>query len=144
MTAYPHCMGEFIRYQSAVPNRRGRFPGVFAMANGLRDEGLLGEADKQWLQIANADASAIYADPTTVEADCYNSALNPGARSWFKAESTQLLDMTAAYLDLLDRHNVPWVALRTRNPGRLVYEDAVQVVAVPHTYPDHWPFKPVR
>ena len=28
MSAYSHCMGEFIRYQSAVPNRRGRFPGV--------------------------------------------------------------------------------------------------------------------
>lgn len=114
------------------------------MANGLRDEGLLGESDKQWLQIANANASAIYANPTTVEANCYSAELNPGARSWFKAESTQLLDMTAAYLDLLDRHDVPWMALRTRNPGRLVYEDAVQVVAVPHTYPDHWPFQPVR
>jgi hypothetical protein len=137
-------MGEFIRYQSAVPNRRGRFPGVFAMANGLRDAGLLSEEDKQWLKIANATATATYADPTTVVADCYNSELNPGARSWFKAESMQLLDMTAAYLDLLDRHDVPWMALHTRNPGRLVYEDAVQVVAVPHTYPDHWPLQPVR
>lgn len=143
MSAYPHCMGEF-RYQSAVPNRRGRFPGVFAMANGLRGEGLLGETDKHWLQNANANASAAYTDPTTVVADCYNSELNPGARSWFKAESTQLLDMTVAYLDLLDRHDIAWMALRTRNPGRLVYEDAVQVVAVPHTYPDHWPFQPVR
>jgi hypothetical protein len=136
-------MGEFIRYQSAVPNRRGRFPGVFAMANGLRDAGLLSEEDKQWLKIANATATATYADPTTVVPDCYNSELNPGARSWFKAESMQLLDMTAAYLDLLDRHDVPWMALHTRNPGRLVYEDAVQVVAVPHTYPDHWPLQPV-
>lgn len=144
MIAYPHCMGEFIRYQSAVPNRRGRFPGVFAMANGLRNEGLLSEADKQWLQVANENANVAYTDPTTVVAGCYNSELNPGARSWFKAESTQLLDMAAAYLDLLDRHNIPWIALRTRNPGRRVYEDEVQVVAVPHTYPDHWPFPPVR
>jgi hypothetical protein len=136
-------MGEFIRYQSAVPNRRGRFPGVFAMANGLRNEGLLSEADKQWLQIANSNANAAYTDPTTVVADCYHLHLNPGARSWFKAESTQLLDMTAAYLDLLDRHNIRWMALRTHNPGQLVYEDEVQVVAVPHTYPDHWPFQPV-
>ncbi|WP_026005582.1 hypothetical protein [Arthrobacter sp. M2012083] len=137
-------MGDFIRYQSAVPNRRGRFPGVFAMANGLRDEGLLREEEKQWLHVANAHASAAYADPTTVVADCYDLELNPGARSWFKAESTPLLEMTAAYLDLLDRHSIPWMTLRTRNPGRLVYEDAVQVVAVPHTYPDHWPFRPAR
>ncbi|WP_373992761.1 hypothetical protein [Arthrobacter sp. E44] len=137
-------MGEFIRYQSAVPNRRGRFPGVFAMANGLGNEGLLNEADRQWLRIANANASATHVDPTTVAADCYNSELNPGARSWFKAESTQLLNMTTTYLDLLDRYDIPWTALRTRNPGRIVYEDEVQVVAVPHTYETHWPFRPRR
>ncbi|VXB52102.1 hypothetical protein ARTHRO8AJ_290009 [Arthrobacter sp. 8AJ] len=61
-----------------------------------------------------------------------------------KGSSTTLLDMTAAYLDLLDRNNIPWMVLRTRNPGRLVYEDEVQVVAVPYTYPDHWPFQPAR
>lgn len=137
-------MGEFIRYQSAVPNRRGRFPGVFAMANGLRDAGVLSKADKQWLQVANAYATAAYQDPTTVVADCYDSDLNPGARSWFKIESQRLLDMTAAYLELLDRHSIPWTELRTRNPGRLVYEDALQVVAVPHVYPDHWPFQTAR
>lgn len=137
-------MHEFIRYQSAVPNGRGRFPGVFAMANGLRNEGLLSEADKRWLEAANASANATYTDPTTVVADCYNSELNPGARSWFKAESSHLLDVTTEYLNLLDRYGVPWMAPSTRNPGRLVYEDAVQVVAVPHTYPEHWPFRPAR
>jgi hypothetical protein len=94
--------------------------------------------------VANASANATYTDPTTVAADCYNSALNPGARSWFKAVSSQLLEMTAEYLNLLRRYGVPWMALRTRNPGRLVYADEVQVVAVPHTYPEHWPFQPVR
>jgi hypothetical protein len=137
-------MGEFIRFQSAVPNQRGRFPGVFAMANGLRNDGLLSEVDERWLEAANAHATSVYMDPTTVAADCYCPVLNPGARSWFKAESSQLLDMTAEYLDLLDRHDVPWMALRTRNPGRIVYEDAVQVVAVPHTYPEHWPFQFAR
>ncbi len=114
------------------------------MANGIRDAGLLGETDLQWLQVANAHATAAYRDPTTVVADCYDSELNPGARSWFKVESKALLDMTAAYLELLDRHKIPWMELRTRNPGRLVYEDAVQVVAVPHAYPDHWPFQTAR
>ncbi|MFF2346994.1 hypothetical protein [Pseudarthrobacter sp. NPDC058119] len=110
-------MGEFIRYQSAVPNRRGRCPGVFAMANGLGTEGLLNEADRQWLRIGNANASANYVDPTTAAADC---------------------------LDLLDRNDIPWTALRTRNPGRIVYEDEVQVVAVPYTHETHWPFRPRR
>ncbi len=110
------------------------------MANGLRDAGLLSEADRQWLQVANASASATYQDPAKVVADCFQPELNPGARSWFKVEATHLLDMTAAYLELLSRYNVPWTALRTYTPGRIVYEDTVQVVAVPHIYPDHWPF----
>ena len=114
------------------------------MANGLRDEGLLNEADKRWLEIANAPATASYADPTTVAGECCNSEVNPGARSWFRAESSQLLDMTTGYLHLLDRYGVPWVALCTRSPGRLVYEDAVHVVAVPHSYLEHWPFQPAR
>ena len=135
-------MIDFIRYQSAVPNRRGSFPGVFALANGLRDEGVLTEVDAYWLRAANDHANAAYVDPTSVDPDCYNRATNPGARSWFKSNATTLLDMTAEYLGLLDRYHVPWVELRTRTPGRLVYEDAVQIVAVPHTYIEHWPFHP--
>ncbi len=114
------------------------------MANGLRNEGLLSEADRRWLEIANATATESYTDPTIVVADCYDSELNPGARSWCKVESSQLLDMTTEYLHLLDRYGVPWMALRTRSPGRFVYEDAVQVVADPHTFPEDWPFRPAR
>lgn len=111
------------------------------MANGLRDGGLLSDADSEWLKGANIKATATYPDPTTVTADCYDPELNPGARSWFRAESLQLLEMTAEYLNLLDRNGVSWMVLRTRNPGRIVYEDAVQVVAVPQTYEEHWPFR---
>ncbi len=43
-------------------------------------------------------------------------------------------------LELLDRYDVRWVELRTNTPGRITYEDDVQVVAVPFSYPDDWPF----
>jgi len=33
---------------------------------------------------------------------------------------------------------VPWTELRTRTPGRITYEDDVQVVAVPYTYDADW------
>lgn len=58
--------------------------------------------------------------------------LNPGAKAWFRASATDLLGFTAGYLHLLDRYGVPWVELRTSSPGRIVCEDGVQVVAVPH------------
>jgi hypothetical protein len=131
---------QFVRYQSAVPNRHGRFPGVFALANGLRDDAVLSPEDHAWLLEANRNATAAYVDPTTVDSTCYDTTLNPGARSWFAADALKLLEMTAPYLDLLDRYSVPWVQLTTRSPGRIVYRDATQIVAVPYRHPEDWPF----
>lgn len=132
-------MSEYIRFQSAVPNRHGRYPGVFAMANGLARSGLLGPADGERLRAANAWMEIAYPDPTTITPDCYDPHANPGARAWFKGAASDLLEATRGYLSLLDRSGVGWVELRTAHPGRIVHEDAVQVVAVPYTYPDDWP-----
>ncbi|WP_245851165.1 hypothetical protein [Brachybacterium vulturis] len=134
----------FIRLQSAVPNRRGVFPGVFAMANGLRDAGLLSPTDEEQVRRWNAHGERTYTDPSTVLADCYDPAVNPGARSWFRDDATELLQMALRYTELLDRCEVPWTQLRTARPGRIVYEDPVQVVAVPFTYDEHWPLTPPR
>ncbi len=133
-------MPEYIRFQSAVPNRHGRYPGVFAMANGLARTGLLGPADGEWLRAANAYMNAAYPDPTGSTPDCYDPQTNPGARAWFKGDASSLLEATRGYLRLLDRSGVGWVELRTARPGRIVHEDAVQIVAVPYLYPDDWPF----
>jgi hypothetical protein len=132
-------MPEYVRFQSAAPNRHGTFPGVFALANGLRDEGRLSEEEMAWIAASNAHMNAAYADPSTVVADCYDRTLNPRARAWFRVDAVDLLGITREYLDLLDRHDVPWHELRTRTPGRIVYADDVQVVAVPHTH-EEWPF----
>jgi len=131
---------EYVRFQSAVPNRRGTFPGVFALANGLRLSGTLSAEEGEWMDAANARASEAYADPRTIDPDCYDRVRNPGARAWFLASATDLLAFTADYLALLDRHEVPWQELRTRTPGRIVYADEVQIVATPHTI-DDWPFR---
>lgn len=113
---------------------------MFALANGLMSEGMLSAADASWLRRSNELANAAYADPTTVAPDCYDAATNPGAASWFKASATELLELAHSYLDLLNRHQVRWVELRTSAPGHIVYEDHVQVVAVPFSYPGDWPF----
>ena len=128
------------RFESAVPNRRGVHPGVFALANGLAAAGALSVADRDWWKDANLRANHAYVDPTTVRSDCYDPVINPGARAWFKEPADDLIEFTGAYLRLLDRHDVPWVDLRTSYPGRVTYEDDVQLVAVPLRYPEDWPF----
>lgn len=135
-------MTHFVRFQSAVPNRRGRFPGVFALANGLRDTGRLTDTDRRWLAAANERAEGMYVDPSTVEPGCFDDIRHPGARSWFRTGAADLLTMSAEHLDLLDRYGVGWVELRTDHPGRTTYEDDVQIVAVPPAYPADWPFAP--
>lgn len=129
----------FRRFQSAVPNRRGSFPGIFAMANGLLRAGMLAEADSDWVRRENARGEHAYTDPSTVVPGCYDPVRNPGARSWFKDDAHELLAMAREYAVLLDRYDVAWVELRTAHPGRIVYEDEVQVVAVPFTHEEHWP-----
>lgn len=128
----------FIRYQSAMPNRHGRFPGIFALVNGLLNGDSLTSDTAAWVRKTNTWFTMAYTDPSTVIPDCYNPAVNPGAQSWFRAEAAELLARSANYLDLLDRHEIPWVELRTKSPGRIVYEDKVQVVAVPLTHEEGW------
>ncbi|WP_353648352.1 hypothetical protein ABLG96_16120 [Nakamurella sp. A5-74] len=132
---------EFTRFQSAVPNRLGTFPGVFALVNGLGREGSLDTADEAWRRRMNDGITALYLDPTTVDPTCYDRQINPGARAWFRCTATHLLDLTAEYLTVLDRYSVPWVELSTRSPGTVVYADDVQVVAVPYRHPDDWPLR---
>lgn len=124
-----------------MPNRRGVHPGVFALANGLAAAGNLSAADLDWWRDANIRATHAYVDPTTVRSDCYDPVINPGARSWFKESASVLIEFAGAYLGLLDRHDVPWVELRTSHPGRATYEDDVQLVAVPFRYPEDWPVR---
>ncbi len=133
-------MTVLIRFQSAVPNRRGTFPGVFALANGLAHAGRLTDQDARWWRAANDRAAAAYVDPESVAPGCYDPVGNPGARAWFRSDATGLLAMTREYLGLLDRYGVGWTELRTATPGRIVYQDGVQVVAVPPTFRDDWPF----
>lgn len=52
-------MSPFVRFQSAVPNRHGRFPGVFALTNGLGRGGVLSPQDHNWWVAENARADAL-------------------------------------------------------------------------------------
>lgn len=105
------------------------------MANGLAAEGTLSAGDLAWHRIANNKANALYPDPTVKSLDCYASH---GASAWFKASATLLLEMCQGYLALLDKYEVPWIVLRSSQPGIINHEDHVQVVVQPFEYPGHW------
>ncbi|MGI5504023.1 hypothetical protein [Lentzea sp. CA-135723] len=128
-------MGDFrfARYQAAEPNARGRFPGVFGLVNGLRRRGELTAAQEEFVRVNNAWYNAAYTDPSTVDPAVYDRAVNPDARAWFKTEATHLVVRLPGYLAILDAHGVRWERLESDDPGRIVYEDADQVVVVPRS-----------
>lgn len=78
----------YLRFQSAVPNRRGTFPGVFALVNGLGRADRLTPPEGAWWRAANRALSELYPDPAVADPTCYDPALNPGARAWFTSPAS--------------------------------------------------------
>ncbi|WP_433710826.1 hypothetical protein ACQP2U_31885 [Nocardia sp. CA-084685] len=71
-------------------------------------------------------------DPSEVDPGVYNRAVHPGAASWFKAAAVGMIERVEGYLAILDAHGVRWVRLDSDAPGKILYEDSNQVVAVQH------------
>ncbi|MBE7187993.1 hypothetical protein [Jatrophihabitans endophyticus] len=124
-------MPAYVRYQAAVPNRRGTHPGVFALCNGLARAGALSADDHRWWRASNDAFERAYRDPATVDPAVFDRARHPVVSCWFKATATHLLGRVDGYLDLLDRYGVGWECVRSCDPGRVLYEDDVQVVVEP-------------
>ncbi|MFG2293930.1 hypothetical protein [Streptomyces sp. NPDC048603] len=126
-------MPTYVRFQGTVRSPRGHFPGVFALANGLAREGRLTEEQHRFWRAANDWYDAAYPDPSDHDPAVYDPAVNPGAVAWFKDTAGHLIERVAGYLELLNLHDVPWERVESADPGRIVYEDEVQVVAVPRS-----------
>lgn len=121
----------YIRYQSPEVNERGICPGIFALANRLGRDGSLTEQDHDWWLTANRWCDEIYPDPSTTDWTVYDRTINPGAQAWFKCSADHLLQKADEYLLLLARYDVDCHRVVSDNPGRLIYEDQVQVVVSP-------------
>ncbi|MFE9461982.1 hypothetical protein [Streptomyces californicus] len=123
----------YVRFQSPDRSPRGHFPGIFALANGLARDGRLTEEQHRFWRAANDWYDAAYTDPSRVDPSVYDPEVNPGAVAWFKVSAAHLLDRVPGYLALLAAHGVAYERLESADPGRVVYEDEVQIVVVPHS-----------
>lgn len=121
----------FVRFRSATANARGVRVGVFALANGLARAGRLNVDEYGLWRRSNDWFEAAYAEPTRADPAVYDRAVHPGAVAWFKLSAVELIDRTALYTELLDAHQVAWERVETADPGRIVHEDDVHVIAVP-------------
>ncbi|WP_326811335.1 hypothetical protein OIE62_18870 [Streptomyces scopuliridis] len=124
--------GQYVRFQSPHRNSRGQFTGVFGLVNNLAREGRLSEEQESFRRSNNGWYDAAYTDPTTVDPTVYDDEINPGAAAWFKPSAAHLLARVPGYLEILAAHRIECLVLRSADPGRVIYEDDVQVVVVPY------------
>ncbi|WP_336048366.1 hypothetical protein [Streptomyces sp. CA2R101] len=121
----------YVRFQGTRRNRRGCFPGVFGLANALAREGKLSDEQYRFWRAGNDWYDAHFTNPSDIDPTVYDRDLNPGAVAWFKAHAVHLIERVDGYLELLAAHHVPCERIESTDPGRIVYEDDEQVVAVP-------------
>jgi hypothetical protein len=125
----------YVRFESAVPNGRGGYTGVFGLANGLARSGRLSAADRAWWRAANDWYDAAYRDPALVDPTLFDRTRHPGLTCWFLDSAEHLLGRLPGYLDLLDRHGIGWRERRSADPGVVRYRDDVQIAVTPYSLP---------
>ncbi|MGW6730925.1 hypothetical protein ACWF9G_33940 [Nocardia sp. NPDC055029] len=121
----------YVRFQSAQPNPHGRFPGVFALVNGLSSEGRLTVEQERFRRSGNDWFADHLVNPYEVDRRVYDRDRHPGAAAWFKSTALPMIDRVSGYLDILDTHGIAWERLDSDTPGIILYEDPQQIVAMP-------------
>lgn len=123
----------YVRFQSPHPGKRGVHTGVFGLTNLLGRSGRLTvEQHRAWRK-GNEWYDAAYPDPSDTDPSVYDETVNPQATAWFKISATHLLDRVPEYLEILRAHGVECERVESDDPGRIIYEDDVQIVVVPRT-----------
>ena len=109
-------MATYVRYQSPVPDRRGRRIGIFGEHAGNR--GWLTAEEEQFRRTTNAWYDATYVNPSSVDPAIYED--NPYAAAWFIPTAQYLLEPIPAYLKILAAHNLPCERYTSTSPGRVI------------------------
>ncbi|WP_164479120.1 hypothetical protein [Nakamurella antarctica] len=121
----------YIRFESPTANSHGAHIGIFALTNGLARSGRLSANEWSWWRSNNDWFNAAYPDAATVDPTLFDRTKNPIVTCWFKDTATHLLDQIDGYLQLHQRHEISCIRRQAPNPGRVLYDDDVQVVVAP-------------
>jgi hypothetical protein len=122
----------YVRFQSPHPDRLGRRIGIFGLVNMLGNRRLLTADEEHFRRTTNAWYDSTYVNPAIVDPTVYDPDINPHAAAWFISRAEYLMDPIPGYLAILAAHNLPCERYASSDPGRIIYEDAHQVVVIPH------------
>lgn len=108
----------------------GREMGLFTAGGILAEEGQLYDYQLEQREQLLAWFSNNLAVPH-VQAAKSNYYARPQAISWFKASATEHIARMREYAEILKSHDLEVSQLTTERPGKIVYEDAYQIAAIP-------------
>ena len=114
----------------ALPTKCARLPsdeGVFTVCYALLEEGQLAHFEQEQVR-RHLDWFEEYL-PTP---ECLDNDEYPRALCWFKSNARNHLAAMWELVAVLDVCDVPVDFLKTNRPGIIVYQDLLQIAAVPH------------
>lgn len=122
----------FVRFQAPIPVKRGVHTGVFGLPNPAEARRNLTPDERAAWREGNDWHNAAYPDPTDADPSVYDETAHPLATAWSKVSATHLLDRVTPYLAILNAQGVECLWVQSEDPGRVICEDDVQIVVVPH------------
>ena len=116
----------FLRFTILSPDPdTGKNTGILVAAHKLRDEGNLSVDEHRELRLCLQWFNDHLTVPKT-----YNLQ-NKRALAWFKPEAQKPIERMWQLKHILDTQGLHVNVLKTATPGRIVFEDGWQVIAIP-------------
>ena len=111
-----------------MPDARSGYPiGILVAAHELRDSNRISVADEAWLRSHLAYFNMHLKIPA-----CLKDPANRRALSWFSSGS-KMIGRVWDIKALMEEYDLFIEGLSSRDPGRIIYQDGHQVVAIPHS-----------
>jgi hypothetical protein len=117
----------FVRFETFKKNAESNsLLGVFQAAFELRDSGGLEAHEVDWLE-KDLDWLKMHLKSP----ECLREDGNHRAISWYQPQAKRAIEMTRSIVALLEEHGVLVRMVTCVDPGKIIYEDVWQVVAIP-------------
>jgi hypothetical protein len=97
--------------------------GIFTEARLLRDKAVLNEHEERWLEDIYEWFNTNLPTPPFSSDDRLRDAV-----AWFKDDAGDPLTKMWEIVSIVREHGIPVRMLRSTNPGKVLYEDAFQIV----------------
>jgi hypothetical protein len=115
----------------SVDRQSGRRSGIIHAAFYLKEEGQLADYEEEELEKVFGWLNKNLPVPTRLSKKRNSHQGRPQGISWFKGSATECVSMIRIIAAILEEHGIPVQQLVSDRPGKIVYEDEYQIVALP-------------